>query len=494
MMPTFSLLRIGIAGFCAAATLADLWPARADEPNAAAAAGAVARPVVNVVEGGESKIPPEDCRATLVGPGVNQPDPFPGYTGFVGWSSPVRLQTGDWLVGFSAGYWHASPPTPLRYSPKTIEAYRKLGMPEAVVAPTGGRAMIIRSSDEGRTWSKPTTLLDTPADDRHPAFVEMPDGTLLCSVFVYPGVEFPDLPGHPDDAYHTVILRSHDHGHTWDKDSIRPPTPFLADETDGPIALLKDGTPLLTISGANPGGRPEAALFASADRGASWNLLSVLKTDHELEEANTTELPDGRWVLMARREGDIAWSSDRGHNWTAPVTFGMRIYAPSLYVLADGTLVCLHGSSCARPGHPGLRLIFSSDGGQTLDRPGQGLWLSGRQLLRLRQGNDLARRDALRHRSEHRRHRRGRRPKHVDASAAGPHSARSFRHSSVAGPEPVDDKMPILGSHLSIAGGYYKAVERAHAVGCNCVQLFTNKWRVASCRQIAILPLVVQSK
>ena len=40
--------------------------------------------------------------------------------------------------------------------------------------------------------------------------------------------------------------------------------------------------------------------------------------------------------------------------------------------------------------------------------------------------------------------------------------------------------MPILGAHQSIAGGYYKAAERAHAVGCECVQLFTknnNQWR-----------------
>jgi deoxyribonuclease-4 len=40
--------------------------------------------------------------------------------------------------------------------------------------------------------------------------------------------------------------------------------------------------------------------------------------------------------------------------------------------------------------------------------------------------------------------------------------------------------MPILGAHKSIAGGYYKAVEAAHAGGCDCVQLFTknnNQWR-----------------
>jgi deoxyribonuclease IV len=33
---------------------------------------------------------------------------------------------------------------------------------------------------------------------------------------------------------------------------------------------------------------------------------------------------------------------------------------------------------------------------------------------------------------------------------------------------------PILGAHESIAGGYYKAVEIAARVGCQCVQVFTN--------------------
>lgn len=40
--------------------------------------------------------------------------------------------------------------------------------------------------------------------------------------------------------------------------------------------------------------------------------------------------------------------------------------------------------------------------------------------------------------------------------------------------------MAILGSHLSIAGGYYKAVETASALNMDCVQLFTknnNQWK-----------------
>ncbi len=40
--------------------------------------------------------------------------------------------------------------------------------------------------------------------------------------------------------------------------------------------------------------------------------------------------------------------------------------------------------------------------------------------------------------------------------------------------------MSILGAHMSIAGGYYRAVQTAHDCKCDCVQLFTknnNQWR-----------------
>ncbi len=40
--------------------------------------------------------------------------------------------------------------------------------------------------------------------------------------------------------------------------------------------------------------------------------------------------------------------------------------------------------------------------------------------------------------------------------------------------------MPILGAHMSIAGGYFKAAISAAKAGCDCVQVFTknnNQWR-----------------
>jgi hypothetical protein len=196
----------------------------------------------------------------------------------------------------------------------------------------------------------------------------MPDGTLLCSLFTYPGAELGDVIKHPEQACRTGVIRSFDRGKTWEKQLIRPPSPFLEDESDGPMVVLKDGSVLLTIDGApKEGGSFQAAVFMSRDRGATWQLGSVIRADHDLYETNATQLPDGQLVMMARPEGDICWSRDQGCTWTAPVSFGMRILAPSLCVLRDGTLVCLHGSYAS--GYGGLRLIFSTDGGHTWIAP-----------------------------------------------------------------------------------------------------------------------------
>src|SRR5262249_52383398 len=40
--------------------------------------------------------------------------------------------------------------------------------------------------------------------------------------------------------------------------------------------------------------------------------------------------------------------------------------------------------------------------------------------------------------------------------------------------------MPLLGAHMSIAGGYFKALEAAHPLGMEACQLFTkntNQWK-----------------
>ncbi len=319
---------------------------------------------VKVVAGGEASAKSAECRRMLVGPGVNQPEPHPGYYGFLGWDAPLRLRDGTLLVSFSTGYWHASPPTPLRIGEKNLAAWTKMGMPTNVDAPRGGRAMLIRSTDNGKTWSKPETILDSPMDDRSPDMIELPDGTILCTLFTYSGAEPPVKD--PELATRTAIIRSTDGGKTWEPTLHRLPSPFIFDATDGPAIVLKDGSVLLAVYGSPAVGVPEQnAIFRSTDSGKTWELLSVIKSDHEMSESSVAQLPDGRLVLITRSEGDIAWSSDGGRTWTPPVSIGIRMYEPGLLVLRDGTLLCLHGSY----GAGGLRAIFSTDGGQTWIAP-----------------------------------------------------------------------------------------------------------------------------
>ncbi|MBM3802330.1 MAG: exo-alpha-sialidase [Acidimicrobiia bacterium] len=324
----------------------------------------VSRPVVKVKVVPSQE--PSALRQTIIGPGKNQPDPFPGYGGFVGWESPVRLKNGTWLVGFNAGYWHGSPPTPLRVAAKDLHDWTRMGFPPNFDAPTGGRAMLVRSTDNGKTWSKPETMIDTGADDRHASILELSDGTLLCSYFSSWGMT--DIEKDPAFAHHVRTIRSFDGGKTWEQTPRGLPPVFAGEEADGPMVLRKDGSVLLTVGGVPKGGGPtQSGVFSSKDRGESWQLLSVVKADHNLDEPHATELADGRLVMIARPEGDICWSSDRGKTWTEPVTFGMRMFAPTLFVLRDGTLVCLHGSYTAGAG--GLRVTFSRDGGLTWIAP-----------------------------------------------------------------------------------------------------------------------------
>lgn len=325
-----------------------------------AAAAEPQTPEIKIVADGESRLPADKCRKMIVGPGVNQPDPFPGYAGFVGWECPSRLRDGTMLVSFNAGYWHGSLPTPLKYDEKTLASWRDMGMPD-VDAPRGGRAMIVKSTDNGATWSKPETLLDSPFDDRHAAITELSDGTLLCSLFTDPSLCEPNMENDPAKVPLMGVVRSFDGGKTWEQEIRRMPLEFKMSATDGPPLQMPDGSILLAGEAMEKSGLMVSAVFRSTDQGATWRLLSKVKTDYNQHEPSLAQLKDGTLVMISRPEGTITWSADEGKTWTTPVTFGFRMFAPTLLVLADGTLLCHYG--CYN--HGGLRAIFSTDGGHT---------------------------------------------------------------------------------------------------------------------------------
>jgi len=315
------------------------------------------QPIVKVIPTSEQTRHLQN-RRTLVGPGINQPKPYAGYEGFVGWSAVERTETGALLVTFSSGYWHASAPTGPQLLPADfVQVFKKLSGVDisTINAPRGGRAEIIRSEDSGLTWSAPEVMIDTPLDDRSPAATQLPDGTLVASFFDYDG----------GSDGRTGVIRSFDDGKTWEQTPRFLTAPFRTTATDGPPLKMPDKSVLLAVYGGYgvKNEHSQVGIFRSTDRGDTWNCIGTIKAPHDLDEPGIARLRDGRLIVITRPEGAVSWSSDGGHTWTDPARLPFRMYDPWLLTLKDGTLLCVHGSY-QREKH-GLRAILSPDGGRT---------------------------------------------------------------------------------------------------------------------------------
>ena len=250
-----------LAGILALATVEALLPWRL--------AGKVqptspAQPLVKVISSPDQTLNLQYRRA-LVGPGLNQPKPYPGYEGFVGWAGVVRTKTGALLVTFSSGYWHGSPPTaPQPLSAEFAEVFKKLSGVDisTINAPRGGRAEIIRSDDGGLTWSSPEVMIDTPWDDRSPSATCLSDGTLVASFFTYDG-----------SVARVGIIRSFDDGKTWEQTPHFLDDPFKDVGTNGPPLELPDKSIILAVYGGKDTVKnlpSRSVLFRSNDRGNTW--------------------------------------------------------------------------------------------------------------------------------------------------------------------------------------------------------------------------------
>ncbi len=315
------------------------------------------------------------CRRCLVSSKINPPDPFPGYANFLGWEDVIRLQNGDMLVGFCAGYWHVSFKTPVMLPPHLKKSYIKGGFRD-IDAPRGGRIMYIRSSDDGLTWSKPKTLIDTEWDDQEPSMVQLPDGTLVHTFMVLRDwYGFPETPPGKKINSQGGSVRSLDNGQTWEREEavhwIETPLKYT-DRNSAPAVVLPNGDLLLATCGSDSWGNSpkfKGPVYRSQDKGATWKLVSVIDdAPTAIDEPSIVCLPSGRVVMITRPDGAVLMSDDEGKTWPKRVKTGVKMCAPHLVLQRDGTLVCVYG-----PGPPGaLQAIFSNDGGETWVTAGPG--------------------------------------------------------------------------------------------------------------------------
>lgn len=294
--------------------------------------------------------------------------------GYFGWPSLARLADGTLVAGAS-------------------------GLRSEHVCPWG-KTVLFFSKDDGRTWSEPRVVNDTPMDDRDCGLTSLGGQRLLVSWFTY-DVRRVFLTGHhwwqerltPDDiqTWRRVLDTwtdamveqwsgswtrvSQDGGAAW-SDFQRSPV----SAPHGPI-VLRDGGLLYFGKERNmpqaqwQEGRTCAA--RSRDDGRTWNTLGAVPlapgmSAWQLHEPHVAELPSGKLVGLIRYHGATGTgfsllqteSTDGGWTWTTAHEIGVVGSPPHLIRHSSGALLCSYGYR-ERPF--GQRVIISRDEGNTWD-------------------------------------------------------------------------------------------------------------------------------
>jgi len=277
------------------------------------------------------------------------------------------------------------------------------GLRNAHVCPFG-RTVIGTSSDEGRTWTSPCVVNDSPLDDRDAGVISIGGKRLLLSWFSVDTRQYQVPLDRSNEEvvqpYNDALARmtdetvarwqgswvrsSEDGGETWDRPVKVPLT-----APHGPIRLksgellylgkhfLTDVTGIRQSTGA-------IGAMKSRDGGYTWEKLGnvpIYEGTHEehYHEPHVVELHDGRLLGLIRfqnhgkahRVEDLGLksfslmqteSADGGETWTPAKPLGFHGSPPHLMRHSSGVIVCVYGF---RQKPFGQRAMISHDEGKT---------------------------------------------------------------------------------------------------------------------------------
>ena len=257
-----------------------------------------------------------------------------------------------------------------------------------------GYAGLSRSSDGGMTWTEPVKIFDLPnADDGVDAHGVLRDGTILYGAVSY-GWEG-ERYSYKNWYANSYIIRSQDQGHTWSEPAKINIAPFTWAYPFGRIIELADGQLLMTMYGGylplslrGPAAndkddvtremrklgdqKPEqqrgdfAFIIKSKDGGKTWGDLHVIARG--FNETCPVLLPNQR-ILVAMRSTEggaytaTSYSDDGGNTWSVPVQISNQSEHPAdLLLLKSGELFLTHGQ---RNKPYGVQVMVSKDNGTT---------------------------------------------------------------------------------------------------------------------------------
>lgn len=266
---------------------------------------------------------------------------------------------------------------------------------EAHVCPFG-RVDMMRSNDNGKTWTWPRTLIDSAIDDRDAGVVETAKGSLLVTTFT-------------SLAYEPGLINAEKNKGSWSKaklarwqaarDRISAARRkeqlgvWMTRSTDGGISWsaryrcqvnsphgpiqLSDGR-LLYAGKELWQGENRIGVCQSTDDGRSWEWLATIPTrkgdDHrQYHELHVVESEKGKLIAHIRnhnrshsRETLQTESTDGGKTWSAPHSIGVWGLPSFLLRLRDGRLMMSYGH---RRKPYGNQVRLSEDQGKTWSKP-----------------------------------------------------------------------------------------------------------------------------
>ena len=252
-----------------------------------------------------------------------------------------------------------------------------------------GKTLLLRSSDQGRSWSEPQTINDSPLDDRDPGILVCPDGSWLVSLFT--SSLFADWPEAVDycgaeevASWQPYIERltpdvrkqylgqftfiSRDRGVSW--------SPLRRAPVNGPHGpIVGKEQELLYLGTEGLDSEANISCYASSDQGDSWQLRGVVSgagalTDIWLCEPHLVQLGDGRLLGQMRvNSPDIekrqlmqSVSDDGGRTWSPVAETWIWGLPPHLLLHSSGVLLSSYGH---RRDPFGQRVALSYDAGNS---------------------------------------------------------------------------------------------------------------------------------
>lgn len=188
-----------------------------------------------------------------------------------------------------------------------------------------------RSTDGGRTWSEPVTIIEGQGYGKgygDPVLVQAADGTVICGFVGGSGLWGSTL----DKPQKSYIVRSTDGGQSWSEpvdvtSQIWGPDATNSECTTSHSAFFGSGTGLLITKGRYAGrimivsavttkdNRLDNYAFYSDDNGQTWNISKCAYIGGD--EAKVVELNDGSILMSIRQRGNRGYniSTDGGQTW-----------------------------------------------------------------------------------------------------------------------------------------------------------------------------------